>query len=386
MLLKKITLKNFRNYREFVFTPALRSLVVGDNGKGKTNLLEAISLLFLSRSFRVSLPESLINDQTKPALISAHIWQEKKTNILQLILKSSSGKKQIFVDGKKSSSFFVSSRWPVVLFSPESLTFLKGSAQQRRDWLDLCLIQKGDSLAVRDFKRILKQKNQLLNQVKKSEISRAKAVDMLSSLNEIFSHKACNLVVARRAFLKEIEEFLLPMADILFNLKSLRKIRNGYFVKGLDSDRILIDRASSTIETMGEINMESEEDFLQKFQEKLDERLDLELINGVCLYGPHRDDFKLFFEGKQARYFCSQGQQRGLLLALKLAQIEWLKEKQSKSALLLLDDVFSEIDKHLLLNLLQFLERASVQMVLTSTKVPSCLDTQKFSVFYLKNV
>ena len=381
MILEKLVLKNFRNYNDFVFSPTSHSLIVGDNGKGKTNLLEALTLLFWGRSFRVCLPESFVCNQKEEAFISARISQEGKTDELQLILSSSIGKKQIFVNSKKSSPFFISSKWPVVLFSPESLTFLKGSAGQRRDWLDLCLVQQGHSKAVKNFKDIFKQKNHLLSQVKKNQISKTKAKDILVSLNEIFLQKSSDLVMARCSWLKEIKEFLLPISTALFHSRELEETNLEYFVKGLDQEKVFMDANSA----INENREETKEDFYQKFRKKLEESLALELEMGSCLYGPHRDDFKLFFNRKQARYFCSQGQQRGLLLTLKLAQIKWLKEKQNKSALLLLDDVFSEIDKHLLLNLLQFLEKVSGQMILTSTRVPSCLNTKKFSVFYLKD-
>ena len=382
MILEKLALRNFRNYNDFIFSPASRSLIVGDNGKGKTNLLEALTLLFYGRSFRICLPESFVYYQKNEAFVSAQIGQEGKTYKLHLTLRSSTGKKQFFVNNKKSSAFFISSKWPMVLFSPESLTFLKGSAQQRRDWLDLCLIQQGHSKAVRSFREIFRQKKHLLSQIKKDQISKVKAREALASLNEIFSQKSSDLIMTRRLWLKEIKEFLLPISKALFRSSELEETDLEYFVKGLDQEKIFID-ANSEIYGNKE---ETREDFCQKIQKKLEERLGLEMEAGVCLYGPHRDDFKLFFKKKQARYFCSQGQQRGLLLALKLAQIKWLKEKQNKSALLLLDDVFSEIDKHLLLNLLQFLEKISAQMMLTSTKVPSCLNTKNFSIFYLKNI
>ena len=381
MILEKLVLRNFRNYKDFVFLPTSRSLIVGDNGEGKTNLLEALTLLFWGRSFRACLPESFIYNQKQEALISARICQEGKTDEFQLTLNSSIGKKQVFVNSKKSTAFFISSKWPLVLFSPESLTFLKGAAGQRREWLDLCLVQQGYSKTVKNFKDIFKRKNHIQSQIKKNQISKTKAKDVLVSLNEIFSQKAGDLIMIRRKWLKEIKEFLLPISTTLFHSSEMEGMDLGYFVKGLDQEKIFMEAGN-----MANGNeVETKEDFCQKFQKKLEERLALEMETGSCLYGPHRDDFKLFFKRKQARYFCSQGQQRGLLLALKLAQIKWLKEKQNKSALLLLDDVFSEIDKHLLLNLLQFLEKISVQMMLTSTKVPSCLDTKKFSIFYLKN-
>lgn len=119
------------------------------------------------------------------------------------------------------------------------------------------------------------------------------------------------------------------------------------------------------------------------FRKQVADNFFLEQEAGISLYGAHRDDFKVFFREKDSWYFCSQGQQRGLLLVLKIAQILWLHYIQKTSCLLLLDDVFSEIDKHLVLNLLHFLDEIPSQIILTSVKTPSFLNRKKFQVFNL---
>ena len=129
------------------------------------------------------------------------------------------------------------------------------------------------------------------------------------------------------------------------------------------------------------------DNFIKKeevFKQNSSKRLFQEMEAGLSLYGAHRDDFKVFFQSRDSRYFCSQGQQRALLLSIKIAQILWLfRVRKNRGLLLLLDDVFSEIDKHLIFNLLQFLNEIPSQTILTSTKIPSFLDKRKFQIFYL---
>ena len=126
-------------------------------------------------------------------------------------------------------------------------------------------------------------------------------------------------------------------------------------------------------------------DFWQKdFKAQVWQNENKEKLTGLSLYGAHRDDFILNLNGQDSRYFCSQGQQRGLILTLKIAQILWLSQVIKASPLLLLDDIFSEIDNRLLLNLLQFLEDLPVQTILTSTREPLCLNKRAFKKLYLK--
>ena len=366
MLLKKLELHCFRNYTHLSFVPSSQTLIVGNNGHGKTNLLEALFLLAYGRSFRAHLPESLVQDKKDIARISAHIEKGSKKSLLQLSL-TKAGKKQFWINEKKSMGFRVSQDFPLVIFSPESLVLLKGSAEHRRYWLDSCLSMQGQGKVVREFKRALAQRNGLLKQIQKGLVLEQRARPLLESLNELFIEKNLNLVKERRNFLLGLKVFLEESGSFVFQgikgpfFKEILSVEARYLGKGQDG----------------------EEDIEKIFRKKVEESFFLEQKAGVSLYGAHRDDFKIFFQGKDSRYFCSQGQQRGLLLALKMAQILWFHHVQKTSCLLLLDDVFSEIDKHLVLNLLDFLNEIPSQTILTSVKTPSFLNRKKFQVFSL---
>ena len=368
MFLKKLELYCFRNYTHLCFFPSSYNLIVGDNGHGKTNLLEALVLLAYGRSFRAHLPESLVQENKTFARISAQIMKENKNSLLQLSLDVS-GKKHFWINQKKSTKPCVSKELPLIVFNPESLVLLKGSAEHRRWWLDHWLSLQGHSLSVQEFKKALLQKNGALKQIRKGLVSGKKACSLLESLNEVFIEKSLNLMKMRKKTLQELSAFLREGGSFIFRGKK----------RGSLHENLSIEIAYLTKEN----EMDDDKDEELAFRKQVADNFFREQEAGVSLYGAHRDDFKVFFRGRDSRYFCSQGQQRGLLLALKMAQILWLHHVQKTPCLLLLDDVFSEIDKHLVLNLLHFLDEIPSQVILTSVKTPSFLNRKKFQVFNL---
>jgi DNA replication and repair protein RecF len=368
MFLKKLELRCFRNYTHLSFSPSPRSLIVGSNGQGKTNLLEALALLAYGRSFRVHLPESLVQEKKKSAYISAHIEKGDKNNHLQVSL-TDSGKKQFWVDEKKSTGLRLSKEIPLILFSPESLVLLKGSAEHRRWWMDYWLNMQGRGAFVQGFKKALVQKNGLLRQIRKRVISGKKAHSLLESVNEVFVRQSLNLIEVRKKALQDLSVFLSKGGEALF--------QNNKVSRAVEKLSIEVRYVIKSLEYCENKQIEAQ------FKKQVEKKFFAEQEAGVSLCGAHRDDFKVFFQGKDSRYFCSQGQQRGLLLVLKMAQVLWFHNVNKSSCLLLLDDVFSEIDKHLVSNLLHFLDEIPSQIILTSVKTPSFLDRKKFQVFSL---
>ena len=366
MFLEKLEIHCFRNYSHLCFFPASKNLIVGDNGHGKTNLLEALVLLACGKSFRAYTPESLVQEGRDSSSISAWISKEKKSSVLHLSLNRE-GRKSFLINSKKSTRGRMGEELPLIVFSSESLKILKGPAEQRRDWMDYWLNICGQVAVVEAFKKTLVQKNRVLKQIQKQEIPPKKARILLESVNEVFIEKSLALVRARRQSIKNLTLFLKESGAFLFN----KRLQTGdfemfYFMKGLTEEG------------------EKSEEEAALFRKQVENNSLREQIAGISLYGAHRDDLSLFFQGRDSRYFCSQGQQRGLLLALKIAQNLWLHKVQKQGGLLLLDDVFSEIDKHLVFNLLHFLEEFPSQMILTSTKKTSVLNKKKFQVFRLE--
>lgn len=375
MVLKHLNLKCFRNYSQFSFFPEEQNLIIGDNGQGKSNLLEALVFLTYGRSFRSYNIQSLIKEGCLEAHVFAEIVDKDKHSVLRFSLEDS-GSKQFFINEKKHTSFALYKELPLIIFSAESLALLKGSGTYRRWWLDYWLATQGHKLVVQEFKQSLIQKNNLLKRIQKGFISKSKGAVFLESLNEIFIKKSLNLIKARKQVIQDLSGFLEESGSFIFNhikkdfKQSLEPIiQIIYCIKGIEKEAE---------------NLEDEEKQAELFSQKVLKNSFKEQEAGMSLYGPHRDDFKILFKKKDSRFFCSQGQQRGLLLSLKMAQILWIYHVQKKTCLLLLDDVFSEIDKHLVLNLLYFLNKVPSQKILTSTKIPSFLDQKKFKIFKLK--
>ena len=371
MLLTKLELSNFRNYSQISFLAEPRMIIVGPNGEGKTNLLEALFLLIKGRSFRANYAGSFVQYEKPSAKISAEFFQGGNRNIIEMFLNRE-GKKKIFFNGKPSLSSFLNHHVSLILFSPESLSLLKGSSEKRRLWLDHWLGMQGNGKCVREFRKVLIQKNQLLRQIKSGHISKKQGQSLLESVNYIFVQKSLALSRAREKSLQELDAFFLERAKTIlrnrqtdfgqkpaFRLQYMNKVLNG---------------------NVGDVSFEEERRVLAK----LEETAFLEQERGSCLFGAHQDDFQVLYKEKDAKYFCSQGEQRALLIALKKAQIQWIDVFQKRPSLLLLDDVFSEMDKHRVLNLLDFLQGFPTQMILTSTEVPTLFFKKHFRVFSLK--
>ena len=368
MFLKKLDLFNFRSYRSIVFEPKEKTLILGENGRGKTNLLEAIYLMINGDSFRVNNKDSIIYEKEKESIICS-LWESKNhyftkkqdsKNIISLHIKRE-GKKNIYFNRKQSFFSSLIQQFPLVLFSPESLSLLKNSADGRRKWLDSWLVTQGQELSVRKFKKVLRQKQILLSNIKRGKINEESIKkSLLDSTNEYFIKESINLVNERKKSLKNLLYFVKQGAKKLFGklLKYDKSLDLGYVIKGAEE-------------------LKEEEIEPKVFCSILKKNYKREIESGVCLYGAHRDDFQVLFRGKDARYYCSQGQLRGLLLALMMGQIDWFREMRNQSPLLLLDDVFSEIDSILCYNLLGYLKETSSQVILTSTQVPKGLSKQK---------
>ena len=361
MFLKRLELFNFRNYKSAVFEPEEKTLILGANGQGKTNLLEAICLVVTGGSFRVNNKDSIIYENERESVIRS-LWEtgesssveQNRQNFISLNVQRS-GEKNLYLDKKRTRFSYITQYFPLVLFSPESLNLLKNSADERRRWLDSWLLTQGLSSAVSEFKKSFRQKRSLLHHIKTGRLKTDQARVLLDSANESFIKQSVNLVRNRRQCLRRLLDFMKESAGHLL-YRSGRKessyedfLNLKYVAKGVEGE-----------EDIGE----------ETFSSLIEENVEKEMESGVCLYGAHRDDFQILLHGKDARYYCSQGQLRILLLALITGQLGWFREVKDKTPLLLLDDVFSEIDNFFCYNLLYYLESFSSQMLITSTQVP----------------
>jgi DNA replication and repair protein RecF len=349
MQIDQLSLVNFRNFerQNVEFRPRLNFLA-GDNGHGKTNLLEAIHLLCASSSFRPTQTESYLRYGCTQGQIKCQISDENFSHDLRVIFEKA--KRTSFVNGKRASSKQHEARFPLVLFSPESLGAIKDGPEARRELLDSIVTLHSPSQAdlLLDFSRALKSRNRVLRNIQNGEGPAQELRMTLASLTQIYLVLSTHVVAAR---LKAISELNADISE------AVRFICDGELgdisVEYMISDLSAVKMSESQVF-----------DVMNHRQKELSER---EIQAGSSLVGPHKHDVKFLIAEKDSRFFASQGQQRALILAVKIAQIAYYKRVYGRYPILLLDDVMSELDRRRRFNLMQFLENTSAQVIVTST-------------------
>ena len=364
MFIKSIELKNYRNYKDLKLEFSKEKiLLIGKNAQGKTNLLEAMHYLSCLNSSRAKTDSELIMWNQQAAKVKALILKEDFEKELEVLI-SPPKRKELKVNGvKKSKSSEFCTNLSVVSFSVNDLLLLRGVPDDRRSWLDMAISQIYPAYPDRlsKYNKIRTQKNNHLKEIKGN-------INTDTSLLEVFNTQMAvsgsNIIFLRLKFLKELQKIAME--------KHLQ----------IASTEILTTFYNSTV--LGDIYFSQQSDFnpediAQKFEEKLKERQLEEIIRAQSLVGPHRDDVSFFINDIEAKKFASQGQQRTIVLSLKLAELELVKEKIGDTPVLLLDDVLAELDdirQNYLLNAIG----SQTQTIITS------VDTLHFDEEYLKDV
>ena len=336
MRIKKIKARYFRNFENIFleFNPAL-NLILGKNGQGKTNLLEAIYFLATAESHRTNKNKEMINWDKEKCMVQ--ILLVKKQNNIKLSFILNGSQTIVKVNGKKVNKIADFLGYlNVVLFSPEDLKLIKGSPAQRRKFINLEVSQVNSYYhhLLKKYRHVLKQRNNLLKKMQYE--NNDKNNDMLEIWNEQLSTLGSKIISKRIEVIKKIK--------ILARLKQ-RKITAG-------KENLNIKYENRLQEDITDI---AEKDFKLIFKEKLTDNKQQEIKRGYTTIGPHRDDILLEINDKDVRKFGSQGQQRTVALSLKLAELEFMKSETGEYPVLLLDDVFSELDnerKKLLLDIM----------------------------------
>ncbi len=318
MFLVKHSLNGYRNIKALEFEPSpLVNVICGENGQGKTNLLESVFLLTGGKSFRGAKDSSLIGHGSDFSVISADFFSEERLQNIKIKI-SDKGRTASLNKGTEKKASSLVGRFCSVVFSPEHLSLVKGSPNMRRRFLDtaLCQISSSYLASLRSYTRLLDQKNSLL---KDSRFISA-ANEMLDVYDAQFAVAACDITAKRRTFIEE----LLPLAE-----KNYEKISNGRERLGF--------KYISTL--FGEGESDTDEALLKTYALRA-----ADLRAGFCTAGPHRDDILISLDGEDSKVFASQGQQRCIVLSLKLAEAELMELKLGERPVLLLDDVLSELD------------------------------------------
>lgn len=352
MELLALALHNFRNYQDLstTFSPGV-NVFLGPNAQGKTNLLEAIYALALTRSHRTTTDKELIGWSGDAARINGTV--ERRTGNVPLELNfTNKGKKAKVnhLDQPKLANYI--GNLNVILFAPEDLELVKGAPAVRRQFIDREFSQMSPKYlyVANQYKAILKQRNQYLKQLQSEKQSDLLYLDVLT---EQLVNQASELVARRLKLLTALNAAAAPIQSDITQGKEQLDIK---YVSQLSPDELTDEQ---TIKTA----------MLERF-EKIRKR---ELFEGVTKLGPHRDDLQFMVNDHDVAVFGSQGQQRTTALAVKLAEIDLMFQETGEYPILLLDDVLSELDTDRQTHLLTPIQN-KVQTFITT---PSLSDVAK---------
>ncbi len=355
-MIKKLQLKNFRNYREeeIVFSDNV-NLIYGENAQGKTNIVEALYLCATGKSHRTKNINELV--RYGETFFDIVLFFEENQYEQTLKIKYEKGKgKQLFINEvKKERMSDLLGVVPSVLFAPESLLSVKGSPGERRRILDivLCQMKKKYLLDLQKYTRIIKNKNVLLRELQAG----GRQQEQLEVWNESLARAGANIICERKIIVESLEK------------------RMNRLLQGISEGKEKISLKYKTIEEEDQPVYDTLISIIQKNTSR-------EIDQGSCLIGPHRDDMEIYVNQKNSRIYCSQGQQRSVALALNIAILEELEEMLDKSPLLLLDDVMSELDGKRQKYLFDVVSKR--QTIITTTEKSKFENTGQIVVSYIQ--
>ena len=341
MLLTELEARGFRNLRGNAVCGDGLNILLGDNGQGKTNWLEAIYLLATTRSFRTAKLSEAINFDEGLAVVVGRVFQSKEIlHELRVVLEGNA--KAFSVNGKREAVGRYLGELHAVVFNADELEIVRGTPENRRRFLDesITAIHPPYVQTVTDYNRVIRQKNTLLQTARDKEYSLEKTAEALTPWNEQLATLAAKVHRSRIRYVQRLNEAL---------------------EKDLFGDRHITIRYASSLEEKGDL-----EDYVGLITERLALRVQAELVAGHALIGTHRDDLEILMEGREIRKYGSSGQQRSALLMLQLANIEIYFAQRGEYPLFLLDDIDAELDYGRIGQLLEYLDGKTQTFVTTS--------------------
>jgi DNA replication and repair protein RecF len=379
MRVQSLQLSHFRNYESLsvTFSPG-KNLFLGNNGQGKTNLLEALYFLSHARSHRTTTDRELIRSGSTFGTVSAQLanhYYDGRTQMDAQIKVEDGRLKTVF----KANASPLRSRsdvlgyLPTVSFFLPDLLLLRGGPEDRRRWLDAAIVQydKRHLTYLSEFQKVRLQKNRLLK-----EPPELISKDHLAAWNLQFAATGAKVIASRLAYLSMIED---AAALVYLELSDARE-RLGMLYQSA-----VLEKMGSTLPgSVPEAGM-LEALLLSLLEEKMPE----ELRRGTSLIGPHRDDIRFFLDDMEAEAYGSQGQQRSVVLALKLTELQCMNNKLQEPPVLLLDDVMAELDPDRQRLLVERIHPDS-QVFITTTHPTSTwqamleVDTREIAVYHVQ--
>lgn len=354
MYIKELSFIGFRNLEKTTIQLSKNiNIFYGENAQGKTNLLESIYLCATGRSQRTKIENNLINFEEKESHIQSFIVNKNKTNKIDIHLKRDS-KKGIAVNGiviKKLSQLL--GHLYVVIFSPEDLSLIKQGPSERRHFLDveICQINPLYYYNLQQYYKVLKQRNCLLKAVQNSE----ELENTLSVWDKQLLDYGKKIILQRKEFIDSLNKIAYEKHF---------KITGG-------KEKLFIQYKPNITQEV--------------FEKRLIHYRKRDFFIKTTTVGPHKDDLQFLVNEKDVKVYGSQGQQRTTALSVKLAEIDLIYEKTGELPVVLLDDVFSELDKKRQNYLLESIQ--NVQVILTCTGIEDIIQnySREGSLYYVKD-
>ncbi|MBI3006388.1 MAG: DNA replication/repair protein RecF, partial [Ignavibacteriales bacterium] len=327
MKIRSLQLNNFRNHKATAVQCGEQSNVfVGENGEGKTSILEAISFLCLTKSFYAGSDTSAVQIGERGFDVTGELVADKGVEYRIALGYNASDKEKTFLVNRSPLEKLSAAigMFPVVVLSPENGAITAGAPSERRKFLDLVLSQSNKSYLadLLEYRRVLRQRNKILLDAK---FSRQDPVSLLEPWNDSLIRHGSKIALRRMSFVEEFNPYVTRVYE---------EISGG-------AEKPAIVCQSALLGTEGR-----RDEVEQLFRTKLSASAHEEQRTASTVVGPHRDDLQLKVNNMDARQFASQGQHKTFLVALKIAEFNYMKDACQETPVFLLDDVFSELDEH----------------------------------------
>ncbi|AUJ31095.1 MAG: DNA replication/repair protein RecF [Liquorilactobacillus nagelii] len=325
MYLEELSINNFRNYSEakLTFSPAT-NILIGKNAQGKTNLLEAIYVLAMTRSHRTNNDHELLRFKTNSATIRGTLINQLGKTKLGIDLSNKGKKARVNQLEQAKLSQYIG-KMNVILFAPEDLSLVKGSPAVRRRFIDMEFgqIDANYLYNLSQYKAVLKQRNRYLKQLQQKKVTDLLLLDVFSDQLAAFG---AEIIIRRLGFLTKLGKFAAKLQLQITNQQESLKLRYDSTINLEDQKMIKTDW------------------IYKKLKEQYRQQQKKEIFQGTTLSGPHRDDLAFLINEKNVQLYGSQGQQRTAALSVKLAEVDLMHQETGEYPILLLDDVLSELD------------------------------------------
>lgn len=363
MIINQINLKNYRNYEnlKLKFNKGI-NIIIGDNAQGKTNILESIYFLSITKSFRTADDSILITQNKENSKISAKINDNGIPRNLEIVINKKN--KTLFLNKtqvKKISEYI--GILSVIIMAPEDVEIIKGSPSERRNLfnVELSKLSKEYILKYNEYSKLLKMRNDYLKLLMTNSIADTRYLDIL---NDKLIERAIYIYQERYKLLNEINNYI---SDIFENITGINSLKINYIPN--------LDFADFERETIR-----------KKIKHQFYKYYNKEISLGLTLYGPHRDDFEFKIGEDNLKFFGSQGQQKLAIISLKIALMNIFKDRTGQIPLLLLDDIFSELDKKRKNKLIEYINNFG-QVIITTNDIRD-INKRKITdakIFEIKN-